>query len=192
MIVLASRSPRRLELLRQIGIQPEVLPVPVDETPAVNEAPEAYVRRITQDKAEAGAALRPHQAILAADTAVILDRRILGKPKDEDDAIQMLLALSGRTHQVLSGVALWQDQVLRYRLSRSRVRFRPISMHEARDYWRSGEPRDKAGGYAIQGQGALFVEHICGSYSGIMGLPLFETGALLKQAGIGYRRGENQ
>ena len=184
MIVLASQSPRRLELLLQMGIHPEVVPVKVDETPAGDEAPEAYVRRVTQDKARAGAALRPHQPVLAADTAVILDQRIMGKPKHQADAARMLLRLSGRTHQVLSGVALWHEQVLRYRLNRSLVRFRQIAESEAQAYWANGEPRDKAGGYAVQGRGALFIERICGSYSGIMGLPLFETGELLRQAGL--------
>lgn len=184
MIVLASRSPRRHELLAQIGVTHEVLPVDVDESPHSGEEPASYVRRVTLEKASAARLQVPDRPILAADTAVILDRKPLGKPRDEAHALAMLMGLSGRTHQVMSGVALLHGKASRYRLSISEVTFSTLSEQQARRYWASGEPHDKAGGYAIQGRAALFIERISGSYSGIMGLPLFETGQLLAEAGL--------
>ncbi|WP_457674660.1 Maf family protein [Thiolapillus sp.] len=184
MIILASGSPRRRELLDQIGMAHQALPVDVDETPWPGEAPDAFVRRITLDKARAGHRQQPDRAILAADTCVVLDGQPLGKPRDEEHAVAMLLDLAGRGHEVLTGVALIADGREAYRLSRNQVRFRAIAEAEARRYWATGEPADKAGGYAVQGRGALFIEHIAGSYSGIMGLPLFETGQLLAEAGL--------
>ena len=184
MIVLASQSPRRSELLTQIGIEHSISPVDIDETPGTDEAAEAFVQRIACEKASMGRALHPGKAVLAADTCVVLDGQLLGKPRHEEHAVEMLLSLSDRNHEVLSGVALFSGQGESYRLSRSQVRFRPVSKAEARRYWSTGEPADKAGGYAIQGRGALFIEHIAGSYSGVMGLPLFETGELLAEAGL--------
>ncbi len=184
MIILASQSPRRRELLDQIGVAHRAVPVQVDETPRPGEAPDAFVQRVTLDKVRAGHELHPDQAVLAADTCVVLDEHLLGKPRDEEHAVDMLLTLAGRGHEVLTGVALICSQGESYRLSRSQVRFRPISEAEARRYWATGEPADKAGSYAVQGRGALFIEHIAGSYSGIMGLPLFETGELLAEAGL--------
>ncbi len=182
MILLASRSPRRRELLDQIGVQHEVMPVEVDETPLAGEAAEAYVRRVTLAKARRARELRPDLPVLAADTAVVLDDRPLGKPREEEHAVEMLLALSGRTHQVLSGVALVTGKGIAYRLSTSEVTFDTLSEAQARRYWETGEPADKAGGYAVQGRAALFIRRIAGSYSGIMGLPLYETGQLLAEA----------
>jgi septum formation protein len=179
MIYLASQSPRRRELLNQIAVTHEVLKVQADETPLGGEPAQDYVYRVTLAKAQAGADLKPDQPILAADTCVIIDEKILGKPEDMTHALHMLGLLSGRTHQVLTGVALIHAGKQHYRLSTSQVRFRTIAADEARRYWESGEPCGKAGGYAIQGLGALFIEQISGSYSGIMGLPLFETGQLL-------------
>ncbi len=184
MIVLASASPRRRRLLEQIGVVCEVLPVDVDETPRPGEPAAAYVERVTRAKAAAAARLRPHEPVLAADTAVVLDGRPLGKPRDQDHAVAMLLALGGREHQVLTGVALATGGAIDYRLSTSRVWMGPITEEQARRYWATGEPADKAGGYAIQGQAALFIERIEGSPSGIVGLPLYETGRLLKAAGV--------
>ena len=184
MIILASQSPRRRELLDQIGVAHRAAPVHVDETPRPGEAPDAFVRRVTLDKARASLERHPDQAVLAADTCVVLDGQPLGKPGDEEHAVAMLLELAGRCHEVLTGVALLRNQEENYRLSRSQVRFRAITEEEARRYWATGEPADKAGGYAVQGRGALFIEHIAGSYSGIMGLPLFETGELLAEAGL--------
>lgn len=186
-IYLASRSPRRLELLRQIGIQPNVVLADLDESALPLEAPEDYVRRLSVAKARCAYTTLPARRrgpVLGADTAVIAGGRILGKPRDEDDAVDMLLSLSGRTHRVLTGVALVDPRV-HYRLCDSRVTFRPLTEAEARAYWSTGEPLDKAGGYAIQGLGAMFVSGLEGSYSGVMGLPLYETAELLKLHGIG-------
>lgn len=182
-IHLASQSPRRRELLAQIGIRHDVIDVEVDETPRAGEAPAEYVLRLALAKARAGHRLRPDRPVLGADTAVVQDDRILGKPLDRQDAAAMLAQLSGREHRVLTAVALVGDRE-ETRLSVSHVRFRPIDAAEAAAYWETGEPADKAGGYAVQGLGALFVESIGGSYSGVMGLPLFETGELLRRAGI--------
>jgi septum formation protein len=182
-IHLASQSPRRRELLAQIGIRHDVIAVEVDETPRAGEAPAEYVLRLALAKARAGHSLHPDRPVLGADTAVVQDDRILGKPLDRQDAAAMLAQLSGREHRVLTAVALVGDRE-ETRLSVSRVRFRPIDAAEAAAYWETGEPADKAGGYAVQGLGALFVESIGGSYSGVMGLPLFETGELLRRAGI--------
>lgn len=184
-IGLASQSPRRRELLRQIGLEPVLLAASVDETPLPGERPGAFVVRLAEAKARAGSAA-PEAAglpVLGADTAVVMDGRILGKPKDRADAMAMLLQLAAREHQVYTGVALWTGE-LHTRLNVSRVRFRGIERTEAAAYWASGEPTDKAGGYAIQGLGAVFVADLQGSYSGVMGLPLFETAELLRECGI--------
>ena len=183
MIVLASQSPRRADLLRQVGIDFRSHPADIDESPRPGEPPADYVRRMAIAKASTVRQQFPLLPVPGSDTAVVVDDQILGKPLDRDDAIRMLLALSGRCHQVLTGVAVDYGQVV-YRLSSSEVRFREISTAEAATYWSSGEPADKAGGYAIQGLGAAFVANINGSYSGIMGLPLFETLQLLSGIGI--------
>ena len=187
-IFLASQSPRRRELLQQIGVHHEVLRVDVDETPLAGESAADYVVRLALEKASVAAQLSEYSSsrlpILAADTAVVVDDNILGKPANEKDAIAMLMQLSGRSHLVLTGIALVGTDLRSSRLSSSRVHFREISPTEAQRYWHSGEPADKAGGYGIQGLGAMFVSHLEGSYSGVMGLPLFETTALLKEAGI--------
>jgi len=182
-IHLASQSPRRRELLLQIGIRHAVVDVAVDETPLPREAPAEYVLRLALAKARAGHALRPERPVLGADTAVVIDDEVLGKPADRADAIAMLDRLAGREHRVLTAVALVGERE-ETRLSVSHVRFRPVAAGEAEAYWATGEPADKAGGYAVQGLGALFVESLSGSYSGVMGLPLFETGELLRRAGI--------
>lgn len=183
-IGLASQSPRRRELLRQIGLEPVLLSVDVDEAPLVGERPGAFVLRLAEAKARAGSASAADDLpVLGADTAVVVDGRILGKPRDRDQAMEMLLGLAGREHQVFTGVALAVGSV-HTRLNVSRVRFRDIEATEAAAYWASGEPADKAGGYAIQGLGAVFVADLQGSYSGVMGLPLFETAALLRECGI--------
>jgi septum formation protein len=188
MIYLASQSPRRRELLDQIGVRHRLLVAPVDETPLADESPEDYVRRMAISKAQAGHAARPADAeglpVLGADTAVVLDGHILGKPDDRAHGMAMLRALSGREHRVLTGVALVSDHREDYRLSDSRVTFRQLSDAEIAAYWDSGEPTDKAGGYAVQGLGAVFISHLSGSYSGVMGLPVFETAQLLSAAGM--------
>jgi septum formation protein len=183
MIVLASQSPRRAELLRQVGVAFRARPADIDESPMPGESPEAYVRRMSVAKASAVRRAEPQHPVLGSDTAVVLDGRVFGKPADREQAVAMLLTLAGRTHQVMTGVALVDDTV-HYRLSTSTVRFRAIDRAEALAYWASGEPVDKAGGYAIQGLGAAFVSHIDGSFSGVMGLPLFETLELCRHTGI--------
>jgi septum formation protein len=187
-VYLASASSRRRELLRQIGVPFRVIAADVDESLLPQEAPETYVSRLAAAKAHAGWQRRePADApVLAADTAVVFEGCILGKPLDRSDAAQMLQMLSGRTHEVLTAVALRSSAGLKTRVSRSWVTFRPIESAEAHAYWDTGEPRDKAGGYAIQGHAAVFVADLKGSYSGVMGLPLFETAELLASAGLRY------
>lgn len=184
---LASASPRRRELLAQCGLRAERVVAPaIDETPLPDEDPRALVLRLAVAKARAGAAALGARGglVLGADTEVALDGRVFGKPHDEAAGIAMLAALAGREHEVLSAVALCDcaSGWLGTRLSVSRVAFRPIAPGEARDYWASGEPADKAGGYAIQGRGGAFVERLVGSYTGVVGLPLFETMELLQEA----------
>jgi septum formation protein len=194
-IYLASGSPRRRALLQQIGVSFRVIAIELDETALADEAPPAYVSRLAQAKAAAGwQRSRGLEAapVLAADTAVVLDGKILGKPGDMKDAMSMLLELSSRTHEVLTAVALRTDAGTQLKVSRSQVAFRSIDADEARDYWATGEPRDKAGAYAIQGYAAVFIADLKGSYSGVMGLPLFETAQLIEAAGIGrWRRDEH-
>ncbi len=185
-IYLASQSPRRRELLERIGIGFEVVDAAVDETPGEDELPEVFVLRMALEKARAGyngLGGRPPAPVLGADTVVVLDEEIMGKPRDEADALAMLERLSGNTHRVLTGVALADDREAT-RLSVSHVTMRAMSEEERRCYWATGEPRDKAGGYAIQGRGGVFIEHLDGSYSGVMGLPLFETTLLLDDFSI--------
>ena len=187
-VYLASGSPRRLELLVQIGVSFRVVAAVVGEGVLPGEMPPAYVTRLAAAKADAGweksrGAGTPNP-VLAADTAVVLDGMILGKPANQQDAEGMLQRLSGRTHAVLTAVALRTEDGIQSRVSRSEVTFRRIAAGEALAYWETGEPRDKAGAYAIQGRGAIFISDLRGSYSGVMGLPLFETAELLNQAGV--------
>lgn len=186
-LILASASPRRRELLARLGVRFSVVPADIDERPKPDESPVTYVRRMASSKAETVFAEVQDGAVrvLGCDTAVIVDDRILGKPADATDADRMLRLLSGRTHRVLSAVTLRDAAGHRSRLSETEVRFRRISPAERAAYWRTGEPADKAGGYAIQGLGSMFVAEIRGSYSGVVGLPLFETAALLRAAGTG-------
>lgn len=189
-LYLASGSPRRRELLTQIGVPFSALSAEIDESPLPDETPTHYVERLARGKAEAGrAVLRANEGdtnacVLGADTAVVLEGRILGKPLDEADTLSMLSALSGREHEVLTAIALIDNHHCETRVVRSLVRFRPIQIQEARAYWASGEPQDKAGGYAIQGLAAIFVDGLHGSYSAVVGLPLCETAKLLGRFGI--------
>ena len=188
-IYLASASPRRSALLTQIGVAHRILPADIPEARGRDEPCERYVVRLAEQKASAvweqtqGAQSRP---VLAADTTVVLDERVLGKPRDADDALEMLADLSGRSHRVMTGVALRHAGGLDSVLSVSEVRFRSTSEAERRAYCATNEPLDKAGGYGIQGYGAVFVEWIEGSFSAVVGLPLHETAALL--AGVGQPR----
>ncbi|VVO25174.1 Maf family protein [Pseudomonas fluorescens] len=190
LLYLASGSPRRRELLTQIGVPFSAIGADIDETPLNDESPAAYVERLARGKAEAGRAVlalsEPALAVcvLGADTAVVLDGQILGKPVDEADALSMLMALSDREHEVLTAIAVLDGQRCESRVVRSLVRFRPISREEAAAYWASGEPQDKAGGYGIQGLGAVFVAGLNGSYSAVVGLPVCETAELLGHFGI--------
>lgn len=178
---LASTSPRRREILETLGIDFEVILVETDESPLEGEEPDAMVLRLATAKADAAT---HGDFILAADTVVVLGDRVLGKPRDADDAVEMLLALSGRSHAVMTGVALKTPAGTRAVLSTTEVQFRHIGADEATRYWQSGEPSDKAGAYGIQGLGGMFVKNIVGSYSGVMGLPVFETVELLVAAGL--------
>ncbi len=196
-IYLASKSPRRRELLRQIGVEFELLLLrdhtprgpEVSEIVLPDERAEDYVARVTLEKAAFAQKTMwwrklPLRPILAADTSVVLDGRILGKPANEAEAIEMMRALSGRTHQVLTHIAILHNDQTLQTTQRSDVAFATLSDEVIRAYCATAEPYDKAGGYGIQGQAALFIQDIAGSYSGIMGLPLFETGKLLEQAGL--------
>ena len=178
---LASTSPRRREILQTLGVDFDVIMVATDETPFDDESPEDLVLRLAS--AKAGAAANA-EIVLAADTVVVLGDRVLGKPDNREDAIEMLLALSGQTHRVMTGVALKTPSGTHAAVSVTDVQFREIDQDEAAAYWHSGEPCDKAGAYGIQGLGGMFVESIDGSYSGVMGLPVFETVELLRLAGI--------
>lgn len=182
---LASGSPRRRELLLALGLEFSWAGVDIDESPRGREAPDDMVLRLAAEKAQAGAAAMPGaHAVIGADTAVALGSRCFGKPVDQADAADMLAALSGRTHEVLTGIAVHSGGRQRTAICRTSVTFRDIDPEEAAHYWHSGEPADKAGGYAIQGLGGVFVAGIEGSYSGVVGLPVFETAALLAGAGL--------
>jgi len=184
-VYLASASPRRQELLTQLGVRFEVLPVAVDEEPRAGEGAADLVCRLASAKALAGVAARrePAVPVVAADTTVALGAELFGKPLDQADAARMLGRLSGRTHAVFTAVAVADGQRERVELSRSEVTFRTLGADEIAAYWRTGEPADKAGAYAIQGCGAQFIAELRGSYSGVMGLPLFETARLLNLFG---------
>ncbi len=195
-IYLASKSPRRRELLTQIGVRFDLLlfrtepreDEEVNESWLAGETPETYVQRVARAKAAFGVDLlaqRPLvvRPVLAADTTLDLDGEIIGKPRDEADAENILGRLSGRSHRVLTAIAVGRGDRLEHRLSVSEVRFRPLSADEIRHYVRSGEPMDKAGAYGIQGRAAAFIEEIHGSHSGIVGLPLCETALLLREFG---------
>ena len=193
-VYLASRSPRRRELLAQIGVRFHLLlfrarpgeAPDVDEQPLANEAPDVYVERVARAKAEAGWRRMlqrnlPHAPVLAADTTVALDGAIFSKPADRGEAAEMLERFSGHTHEVLTAVALKHDDWIESALSRSEVRFKALSPGEIAQYVATGESDDKAGAYAIQGRAARFVVELRGSYSGVMGLPLYETAELLER-----------
>lgn len=192
-LYLASASPRRRELLTQIGLPHEVLRVPAppgeDEPQHPGESAADYVRRTARDKAERGrdwlrAQSLPALPLLAADTTVILAGQVMGKPADRDDAMRILQALSGQTHQVHTAVALWSGERLLESVSITEVQMRPLQPEEIARYCDSGEPYGKAGAYGIQGLAGTFIARIDGSYTGVMGLPLFETANLLRAAGI--------
>ncbi len=181
MIVLASSSPRRRELLQQIGVPFRIQVQAVDETPLPEELPGNYVARLALEKARAVAVLNPGEVVLGSDTTGVLDHQILVKPEDEADARRMLRAMSGRTHQVLTAVALVQDAREVVQVVRTDVTFCTLTAEQIDAYIATGEPADKAGAYGIQGMGAVLVAGIHGSYSNVVGLPLTETAALLRE-----------
>jgi septum formation protein len=188
MIYLASRSPRRAELLNQIGVKYQVHAIDIDESRTAGESPAEYVCRLAIEKAQTVARELATQQdsfqVLAADTTISLDGDIIGKPADQDQCRCILGQLSARQHLVLTAVALATPDNIAWRLTQNRVSFRALSPREIESYCASDEPMDKAGAYAIQGKAALFIEHLEGSYSAVMGLPLFETAELLQDAGI--------
>lgn len=189
-LYLASASPRRAELLRQIGVVFEQFSVDLDETPLKGESPENYVYRLAIEKAKAGlikvntGQSNQGSVVIGSDTAVVLEGKILGKPTDQSDAFETLRLLSGRSHQVMTSVAVVSDQSIGCQVVVTEVAFRALSDVEIIQYWQTGEPADKAGSYGIQGAGAVFVKHISGSYSAVVGLPLQETAELLSENGI--------
>ena len=189
-LFLASASPRRQEVLQRMGVRFDTLSQHADERLNPEETPEVFVVRLALEKARSGLAARPAgagQPVLGADTAVVVDDDVLGKPADQAEAQAMLSRLSGRTHRVVTGVALADGEHEATRLSLSMVTLRELAPAEIDAYWASGEPADKAGGYAIQGRGGVFIEQLEGSWSGVMGLPMFETHELLSDFGINYQ-----
>lgn len=190
-LYLASQSPRRRELLQQIGVPHQVISASVAEVPRQGEAPAAYVARLAREKALAGLTALADQGlsplpVLGADTIVLCDGAILEKPRDADHSAQMLRQLSAATHQVITAVALATPEQCRVEMSVTDVVFRALDEAEIAAYWRTGEPADKAGGYAIQGLGAVFVQQIRGSYSNVVGLPLEQVRVLLREFGLAW------
>ena len=184
-LTLASGSPRRADLLRQLGLSFSVVVPSVDEMPRRNEDSLKYVERMAKEKnAEIRKRLDSVDLVLSADTVVVYQSRILGKPKSKTEGLSMLRLLSERTHKVITGVALTTKTHKKFCFVETKVKFRRLSDHEIHAYWMTKEPKDKAGSYGIQGLGALFVSRIEGSYSTVVGLPLMETGELLKQLGV--------
>lgn len=187
-LCLASASPRRRALLAQIGVAHIARGADIDETAHPGETPRDYVARVAATKARAIRRADAALPVLGADTIVVVDGALFGKPAGRAQGLAMLTSLSGRSHEVLSAVALADARGVAIAVSASAVRFRTLTVEECQDYWESGEPHDKAGAYAIQGLAAAFIESLDGSYSGVMGLPLFETAALLRAAGVPYGR----
>jgi septum formation protein len=182
-IILASQSPRRAELLRMLGLDIEAVPADVDETWHAHEEPGAHAERLARAKAAVIAARRPDAVVIGSDTVVAIDGHVLGKPADEDDAVAMLMRLQGREHEVATGIAV-QHNGLRSAVERVRVRFRSFDARTAAAYAATGEPLDKAGAYAVQGIGAMFIESIHGSYTNVVGLPLATLYQMLRRAGL--------
>ena len=185
-MVLASGSPRRRQLLNMLGVPHEVDPVEIDEQILAGEDPEHYACRLARDKARAGSKKHAGRWVLGADTVVVIGGEILGKPRSTEEAESMLLQLAGNRHRVVTGVALAKDDDLYEARDVTSVWFRPITAEQARSYVRTGEPMDKAGSYAVQGLGAVFVDRIEGDYFGVMGLPVRLVVDLMQAAGMPY------
>ena len=185
-LILASASPRRTEILHQIGVRHQIVPADIDETPKSGESAVDYVQRMALEKAQhVILTCSDMTPVLGADTCVVCEAKIFGKPKHKDEAMQMLAALSGKSHWVYTAVAVGNKQNCSVVMSTTEVVFRKLSKDECLNYWETGEPCDKAGSYAIQGYGAVFVESIVGSYSGVVGLPIEETSLLLQKFDVG-------
>lgn len=185
MLILASQSPRRVQLLKQLDVDFQQIVADIDETVGENESPTDYVMRLAIEKAKAVSASAGNGCwILGADTSVVVDDIILGKPVDLADALSMLSRLSGRSHHVYTAVALLNNRSQHTALVATEVWFKPLTESEMRQYWATGEPQDKAGSYGIQGKAGKFIKKISGSFSAVAGLPLYETAELLKQAGL--------
>jgi septum formation protein len=187
MLYLASTSPRRKELLQQIGLEFECLAIDVDESVVKQESPQRYVARLSKIKADAGLALcehLPEAIVIAADTTVVIEEQIIGKPQNLEQALVIWRSLSGKKHTVLTGVTIASHDKQHTQVVSTDVYFRELSEQEMTDYWHTGEAQDKAGGYGIQGKGTLFVEKIVGSYSNVVGLPLTQTALLLRDFGV--------
>jgi len=189
-VVLASASPRRRQLLNLIGIAHEVRPANIDETMRQREAPRRHAERLAREKATAIAARDPDLITIGADTVVVVNRKVLGKPRDEAEAVQMLTQLSGRQHTVITAIAVARGRKLRSSIEEVQVKFRRLRDDEIEAYVATGEPMDKAGAYGIQGYGATIVERIEGDYFAVMGLPLARLTALMRDLGVRYRFGE--
>jgi septum formation protein len=189
-VVLASASPRRRELLSVIGIPHEVRPANIDETMRAREAPRRHAERLAREKASAIATRDPDLITIGADTVVVINRKVLGKPIDPEDAARMLRLLSGRKHTVITAVAVSRGRKLRSAIEEVRVKFRRLRDDEIDSYVATGEPLDKAGAYGIQGYGATIVERIEGDYFAVMGLPLVRLVGLMRDVGVRYRFGE--
>lgn len=184
-LYLASTSPRRAELLSQLGLDFELVNAPIEEVGLPNESPESFIRRMAIEKATDGFnKLAGDVWVIAGDTALVVDNKVLGKPRNKADAMKMWRLISGREHKVLSSVALMHDGVVFCELNETQVFMREITQAEMESYWATGEPQDKAGAYAIQGLGSKFIKRIEGSYSGVMGLPLYELNQILEKAGF--------
>jgi septum formation protein len=189
-VVLASASPRRRELLNLIGIEHEVIPANIDETMRAREAPRRHAERLAREKASTIAKRDPDLITIGADTIVVINRKVLGKPADVDQAARMLAMLSGREHMVITAVAVSRGKKLRSAVEEVRVKFRPLREDEIEAYIATGEPMDKAGAYGIQGYGATIVERIEGDYFAVMGLPLVRLVGLMRDVGVYYRFGD--
>ncbi|MEP0355181.1 MAG: Maf family protein [Paraglaciecola sp.] len=186
-LILASQSPRRAELLKQIQIPFIQRPVNIDETPTKDEKPELYVLRMALEKAKASLQISESKdVVLGSDTVIAIDGEIFGKPKDQADSMRMLSILSDNTHQVLTAIAIVTATQHKHLVVSTQVTFGSLSQKQIKQYWQTGEPKDKAGSYAIQGLGGQFVKHIQGSYSAVVGLPLYQTKTLLAELGITY------
>lgn len=184
-LILGSASPRRTEILHQIGVRHRIVPADIDETPKAAESATDYVQRMAIEKAQSVVAKSCETTpVLGADTSVVCDSKIFGKPCHQSEAMEMLAVLSGRSHWVHTAVAVANQQECAVKISTTEVVFREISSQECKIYWETGEPIEKAGGYAIQGYGAVFVESFSGSYSGVVGLPIEHTSQLLQKFGV--------